>query len=548
MRAVPPPSRPAGEGSRRRAVLIAAIVTGAIACAVYLPSIAFDFVRDDRELLLDGSRLRAPGTLLHVLASDYWSAAGGESGLWRPCAVFTLWVDGNLSGWSPAWFHAANALAHGVTTALLVLAVAACGGGALAMWLAGLWFAVMPAHVESVAWIVGRTDIWCALFTLAALILARGGPAARRAGPAFFALALLSKESAATMAPVFAVSAWITAKGSWSAWLRALAPYAAVLAVWASFHALLAPALSTAGGVELAGRSRLWTALAIPAWELRFLLPGVGHGPDWLLTPLDGPAPAAFVGILLRAATAVVLTVLVVRRDPLAIPLGIAWCPLIGMTLLTLARGALLSGERHLYLASAGAAWAVAVWIERIRRSRAVPVIVARNAAVALALVVAWSARDTVATIPEWRDEETMYDAMAREQPGNATGPLGQALARIERGDDPGAWAALAAAAAIDSTRYEIPLYRAGIVLRRGRAEEAMTLAREAGARVGWNRDARLIEALALQRLGRWVEARNALEDLSARDPGDRDVRNAWRAQLAGETRAGRPAAPAPRH
>jgi hypothetical protein len=52
---------------------------------------------------------------------------------------------------------------------------------------------------------------------------------------------------------------------------------------------------------------------------------------------------------------------------------------------------------------------------------------------------------------------------------------------------------------------------------------------------VGWNRDALLIEALALQRLGRWADARKVLERLSARVRGDQDVRQAWSAQLEGE-------------
>jgi len=430
-------------------------------------------------------------------------------------------------------------VAHGVATSLLVLAVTSFGGGALAAWLAGLWFALMPAHVEPVAWIAGRTDVWCGLFALAALVLARGGPWARRAGPIAFALALLSKESAAAIAPVFALAAWIGVRNSRD-WVRACLPYAIVLAVWAPLHALLVPPLTASPALH--GPARFWTALALPAWELRFLLPGVGHGPDWMISPLAGPGPAAWLGLLLRVAAAVLLTGLVVRRDPIAIPLAIAWCPLVAMTALATVRGAVYSGERHLYLASAGAAWAVALWIERWRGSRLVPGAVARNALAAMVVLVAWSARDTIATIPEWRDEETMYDAMARAEPHNATGPLGQALARIDRGDDAGAWEALERAAAIDSTRFEIPLYRAGIALRGGSPQEALALARDAGARAGWNRDARLIEALALQRLGRWVEARNALEELSARERGDRDVRSAWRAQLAGEARASGPA------
>src|SRR5262245_44907494 len=299
----PPPSAPAAR-SASGAPLLAAIVTGAIACAVYLPAIAYDFVRDYRELLLGGSLLRAPGTLLHLLISDYWAAAAGDSGLWRPCALLSMWVDGRISGWSPAWFHFVNLVAHGVATSLLVLAVASFGGGALAAWLAGLWFALMPAHVEPVTWIAGRTDVWCGLFALAALVLARGGPAARRAGPFAFALALLSKESAAAIAPVFALAAWIAARSTRD-WLRACVPYAIVLAVWAPLHALLVPPLEAPA---LQGPARFWTALALPAWELRFLLPGVGHGPDWMIAPVAGPAPAAWLGLVLRVAAAVLLT------------------------------------------------------------------------------------------------------------------------------------------------------------------------------------------------------------------------------------------------
>ena len=42
------------------APLLPAIVSSVVACLLFLPALGFDFVRDDRELLLDGSLLRAP--------------------------------------------------------------------------------------------------------------------------------------------------------------------------------------------------------------------------------------------------------------------------------------------------------------------------------------------------------------------------------------------------------------------------------------------------------------------------------------------------------
>src|SRR5262249_57812476 len=50
----------------------------------------------------------------------------------------------------------------------------------------------------------------------------------------------------------------------------------------------------------------------------------------------------------------------------------------------------------------------------------------------------------------------------------------GVVAAPIDCGDEAGAWEMLARAAAIDCTRYEIPLYRAGILLRAGRPGEAI--------------------------------------------------------------------------
>src|SRR5207247_656055 len=162
------------------------------------------------------------------------------------------------------------------------------------------------------------------------------------------------------------------------------------------------------------------------------------------------PAPAALLGLALHALALTLLVRLVARRDALALPLALLWLPLAGMSALALASGSLFSGERHVYLASAGAAWAFGVGLERGSRGR-----VRGPALLALAsLVLPWCARDTLATLPAWRNDATMYAAMARTQPRNATGPLGQALAMIDRGDEAGAWAALERAAAIDSTRY----------------------------------------------------------------------------------------------
>src|SRR5262249_43186658 len=81
---------------------------------------------------------------------------------------------------------------------------------------------------------------------------------------------------------------------------------------------------------------------------------------------------------------------------------------------------------------------------------------------------------------PPARENAHAPPARRAERGGGARAALSAALvsgvvaAPIDCGDDAGAWEMLARAAAIDCTRYEIPLYRAGILLRAGRPGEAI--------------------------------------------------------------------------
>ena len=85
-----------------------------------------------------------------------------------------------------------NVLWH-VAATLLVFALAAELLAPAAALAAALVFAVHPVHVEAVANSVGRLELMTAVWVLAALLAHRRGS---RLAPAFYALALLSKENA----------------------------------------------------------------------------------------------------------------------------------------------------------------------------------------------------------------------------------------------------------------------------------------------------------------------------------------------------------------
>jgi hypothetical protein len=103
-----------------------------------------------------------------------------------------------------AWgFHLTGLVLLALTAALLVVLVRRLTGDAELAALAGLLFALHPAHVENAAWIAARPDVLCALLSVLAC-LAYGRWRERGSGIPLGALllfeaALLAKEAAATL-------------------------------------------------------------------------------------------------------------------------------------------------------------------------------------------------------------------------------------------------------------------------------------------------------------------------------------------------------------
>jgi tetratricopeptide (TPR) repeat protein len=228
------------------------------------------------------------------------------------------------------------------------------------------------------------------------------------------------------------------------------------------------------------------------------------------------------------------------RKSRASLPLLLGWFPLLIMDSAAV-RGLVFTGERQLYLSSAGWAWLAGAAVPGVLRRWPAAGGPAVRAGV-MSLAICWlglAAHATWAGLPGWHDEAAMYGAMRHAQPRNAMGWIGSALGSIRAGRDEDAARALDHATLLDRDRPEIPLLRAGIELRRGRAAEALALAREALAREGWDRDAALLEVLALQRLERWKESSAFVARLHDLLPADAGVTAAWARQALVEGRPG---------
>lgn len=537
-----------------------ALGAGIVALLLFFPVVKYGFVRDDRELFADNPFLRNPGYFGKLVTSDFWSSAGANSGLWRPLVSASYWLDGRIGGWLPAWFHGVNLVSHVAVVALLALVMVEAGAGVAAAWLATLFFAVMPAHVEAVAWISGRTDVWCALFGLTSLWLhlrsfrARTSVWAWRAGAALaFALALMSKEAAAPLVVVLAVIAWRRAGDSEGGRLRGvlleLAPYLVLLAAWAIAHARIAPGAlaATPQWRHPTLPERVYMALAVFPTQVLFLLPFFPHGPDWaIVPPIQSPADGRVAaGALLHLGALVLLVRTWRARAPIAPPLLLFWLPALLMSGLTLTRGVLLNGERHIYLSSAGAAWLAGMggwhlWKRGLRpatfpRWILVPV---------LGTVLVAGIWQSLVQLGGWWSDETMYRAMIRAQPHRADGHLGLALVMIGQRNDRVALAAIQHAEEIDSTRYEAATFRAAIASRYGRWPEVIQWSRNSIRRGATEADPWLMEINALQTLNLLPWSRTLVETLMTHHHEDPDVAAAFGRQMLLENLPGRAVKP----
>ncbi|HUD70551.1 MAG TPA: tetratricopeptide repeat protein, partial [Dongiaceae bacterium] len=393
-------------------------------------AITHGFVWDDRPLIVDNPMLRSADGVASLFASGFWQTGDHHDrfrAFYRPFVSLTYAVDGALYRMAPAGFHLTNLLLH-LACALLVYALACRREpGVAAATLAAALFAVHPVHVESVAWISGRTDLLATLLVLAAFLLDRAGgrrdPAAgARRGAAFlaFLLALLSKEVAATL-PILIGLDRIFRPGRLRTRMviaaRAAAPYLAILVAYLGLRrAVLGPeagALYTLDPLSWAA-----TALFVLARDATLLLLPVRLDPHYPYPVRAGFVDPVVVLSAVIVASIVIAAVRPARRSRRA-GFAFAW---IGVTLMPVLRfgsfGDVLLADRFLYLPSVGLALLAARAATTCAGSATIRFRRAALAAAAatLALFTALAARQTRL----WHDDLMLWSTLVGSSPASA--------------------------------------------------------------------------------------------------------------------------------
>lgn len=458
-------------------------------------------------------------------------------------------LDWQLWRYDPFGYRLTNLVLHAAASAAVAAALLLLIGDRGVALAGGALFAVHPIHVESVAWIAGRTDLLAGVLAVVSLLawaaarpellpLGRGaseaGPPGRRrvllaASLAAYAAALAAKEAAVVVPAWLAVIHLVRRPPRLRAALLDLAPFAVVTLTYVALRFLVL-------GIPPPGQPEEHTLglalLSAGPTLLRYL--------GWLAAPVEvqpfvvNPYVAGVLDprFLLASAVTVVL-VLVVRRVRLgAAPAALAAMTVVGfLPVLNLVRVAAPldmgnpMAERFCYLPSFPfcglvALGAVALW-DRLRRPVLRPALAVAAAVVLVAGIGASRARCEL-----WSDHLGLVRALHESAP-DATLPailLAEALA--ERGNIPEAGELLDRAERRAAREPSVIAARATWLVLQERWQEALGVQRRLVAALPHSNglpESNL--AFLLLRTGGLGEAQRLLEETVRERPG---IAEAW--------------------
>lgn len=476
--------------------LVVLLVLAATAALLFAPSVGGDFVWDDRSLIEENRLLDDWSRLEVLLSSDFFTRSGVEEriGHWRPLVTLSYMVDRAIWGNDPRGFHAVNVVLHAIASCLVFLLGRSLGIGRTVACAAGVLFTVHPVHVESVAWISGRTDLLCAVPALAAaLVDARrartGGVASSVAVFSLTFVALMAKEMAAVLIGVTVLRALLLPSerekelGQTSAALRAgAAPAVACVAYLALRLGMLGITPEKPAAADLGHVTLFWTwwsgflaYVRVLAWPV-----DLGIVPQVPATTWSDPrvvfgllAFGLLVGTAWRIRT---------RSPALAWSIGFFLLALVPLTNFVVPIRAPASvefpwAERFLYLPSVGFVWAVALAPGSIgERGRYFP----RAMATALLVAATLLAARTWTRIPEWHDDRALFGAELKRSPQSGTAWLGMADALAREGRTVAAEDHYLRAIRVAPDNAFARFNYGNLLLGRGAANEAQRAFREA--------------------------------------------------------------------
>ena len=169
-------SKPLQNGWRITGTAVAAAACVAVvSAAIFVNTLGHDFTVDDESTILTYKAVRDhDGPIGTIFAHDYWgtpmhSADSHKS--FRPITTLSFRMSHYLYGWSLEYWHAENIILHSAVSVVFFAVTHVVSDGDLVLsFMSSMLFATHPVHVEAVASLAHRAELFCALFFLAGVL------------------------------------------------------------------------------------------------------------------------------------------------------------------------------------------------------------------------------------------------------------------------------------------------------------------------------------------------------------------------------------------
>jgi len=471
-----------------------------VTAVTYVGAIRFNFVYDDFPQIVNNPFLRSWHYVPQYFVSSIWKqmAPTLPGNYYRP--LFLLWLRTNyaLFAGRPLGWHLVAIGLHVVVTWLTYLAVRKMTGQFVTAWLAALIFGVHPIHNEVVAWVSGTTEsLFAILFLLAFLAYLRSLEGSKNLwmalSCALYALALLSKETAIVLPALVFAYAWIRSgpveneshAGNADRFQSAFKPTIPFLPI-AFVYLLVRSRILSGLGHSFVHVSPLTWLFTLPSLLLFYVR-------NWFFPfrlsqsyDLYYQSKLSLGHVLLPATILAALGAAVwILRDRLgakAVDCAVAWIviPLLPVLDTFVFRPDQLVHDRYFYVPSIGAAFLIALIIERAAKTRlgvfGQPThVVAAGLAltILLASFAGWQ-------VNFWRSDYALFSRAHQIAPLNANVLNNLGLELMSRNDMAGAQKLLETGYLNNPSDYHFPLNLGRTYYSRGDYRKAESLMLEA--------------------------------------------------------------------
>jgi len=428
-----------------------ALIVLLVTAITYLGALQFEFVFDDYGQIVFNPFVKAWRYAPDYFVSSVWKhlAPLSPGNYYRPLFLLLLRLNFSVFGNRPLGWHVAAIALHLLVTWLVFAVVRKMTGEFTLAWLSALIFGVHPIHHEVVAWISGMTEsLFAAMFLASFLAYLLSRESSKRTwmpvSYVFYALALLSKETAIVLPAMVFAHGWIDRSSDGAPrvidrFKNALIPAIGYLPV-AIIYVFVRRWVLSGISHSVSGASIFTWLLTLPSLLLFYVQHWffpihLAESYDVLyqtrLSPLHVILPAAIILAVGGAIWAVRG-----RLSARAVAYAAAWIviPLLPALDTFIFRPDELVHDRYFYVPSIGAALLVALVIERVAKSKAgvfgQPL---RVVAIALALTIVLGFLSARAA-SFWINDYALFSRAHQISPLNATAASSLGAEMLARG------------------------------------------------------------------------------------------------------------------